>query len=135
MYSTYTNNIYYHSKESLERWLDAIRAFDKSRLEESLSRFQELKDTSKIRFNVGIVAQRLRKYDEAIDAFTCAIRMDSFFAAAYFQRAALLYYNDDIEGALDDYQSCFEVLVAWISYTNLFRTYEEILISIIRNLD
>lgn len=108
--------------------MDAILAFDKSRLEESLSIFQELKDTSKIRFNVGIVAQRLRKYDEAIEAFTCAIRMDSFFVAAYFQRAALLFYSDDIEGALEDYQSCFEVLLTMISFLNLFRTYEEILI-------
>ena len=130
-----TNNIYCHSKESLERWLDAILAFDKSRLVDSLLIFQEVKDTSKIRFNVGIVAQRLRKYDESIEAFTCAIRIDSFFAAAYFQRAALLFYSDDIEGALEDYQSCFEVLVTLISYTNIFRTYEEILISIIRNLD
>ena len=86
-----------------------MQSFDELRLEESLSRFQQFADVSKIHFNVGMVSQRLRYAEEAREAYSRAISQDSFFAAAYFQRGTLLFYDDDIEGALADYQDCFEV--------------------------
>ena len=87
-----------------------MQSFDESRLEDSLSEFKNFASYSKVSFNVGVVAQKLRLYDDAIHAYSDAIEMDPFFAAAYYQRAALYFYSSDMEGAINDYKICFEVI-------------------------
>ncbi len=86
-----------------------MNSFDQKDYETAFSQFQEFADMSRIYFNVGITAMKLKDTNEAIDAMCRAIRCDSYFAAGYFQRGVLLYYSDDVEGALEDFQDCYEV--------------------------
>lgn len=103
-------------KENLQKWTAAMDSFDKLNLEKSLDQFRLFAETSKVYFNVGIVAQRLRFNDQAIDAFSDAISMDSFFVAAYFQRGVLLFWDDDMDGALEDFQDAIEVFLIFIAF-------------------
>lgn len=69
----------------------------------------QIADMSKIHYNVGVVCMKLKYYKGATEAFTRAIQCDPYFAAAYFQRASVFYFNDNIEAALVDYQDAYQV--------------------------
>ena len=55
-------------------------------------------------FNIGAIYLAKQQYDEAIDAFTTAIGMDSDFAIAYNDRGIAYREKGDINSARDDFQ-------------------------------
>ncbi|KAJ3313939.1 hypothetical protein HDV04_001245 [Boothiomyces sp. JEL0838] len=107
--------------EQLIKWATALTSFDQGNYKLSLVQFQEFADISKLHFNVGMVAMKLKDSEEAVAAFNRAIQCDPFLAAAYFQKAAIYYYADDVETALECYQDCYDRLRSntFINYTQL----------------
>lgn len=76
-----------------------------------MRKFEEFADNSKLHFNIAVVALVLEDPPKALYAYSTAIDKDAYFAAAFFSRAALKYSLNDVEGALADYQDCYEVIV------------------------
>ncbi|KAJ3269026.1 Neutrophil cytosol factor 2 [Terramyces sp. JEL0728] len=107
--------------EQLIKWATALTSFDQGNYKLSLLQFQEFADISKLHFNVGMVAMKLKDSEEAVAAFNRAIQCDPYLAAAYFQKAAIYYYADDVETALECYQDCYDRLRSntFINYSQL----------------
>lgn len=97
-------------KEQTEQWTLAYTAFDGGKLTTSLSLFQDIADVSKVHFNVSRIAFQLEQSVNAYESISRAIQCDPFFAVAYFHRGLLLFFNDDIEGALNDFLACLQKL-------------------------
>lgn len=96
-------------KEVLLKWTEAVEKFEMKNFEKARQKFEEFGDTAKLLYNSGICLMILEEREEAIIKFSKAIDKDSYFAAAYFQRGRLQFQKDDFEGALEDYQDCYEV--------------------------
>ncbi len=55
-------------------------------------------------YGLGMIAFKLKKYNDALDNFTKAISADQNFAEAYYERGLILYLSDKLEQALDDFK-------------------------------
>jgi hypothetical protein len=113
-------------KEQLIRWKAASDSFDSGDYELSITQFQSFADTSKLYFNIGQIGMKLKDSYCALDAFDRAIELDNWLAIAYFQRGVVFYYGEDIEAALDNFQTCYEKLRgnSYINYTQLGLNYK-----------
>jgi hypothetical protein len=95
-------------KEQLVKWKAAMDSFDSSNYELSISQFQSFAETSKLWFNVGQLGMKLKDSYAALDALDKAIELDPWLAIAYLQRGVIMYYGQDIESALENFQDCLE---------------------------
>ncbi|KAI8873343.1 NADPH oxidase regulator NoxR [Ramicandelaber brevisporus] len=108
-------------KLELEQWQQAAAMFDSGRLYESLDIFRSIADAAKIHFNMGHIYTILEDYDEAIRCFDAAIKLDQYFALAYFQRGVAYMVKEDYASALEDFNDALLYLRRnmLIDYTQL----------------
>ncbi|KAI8894795.1 hypothetical protein BC833DRAFT_633200 [Globomyces pollinis-pini] len=108
-------------KEQLSKWCIALKSYESGNVELAYVQFQEFADTSKIHFNVGMLGMQLKDTELAIESFSRAIDCDPYLAVAYYQRGVLLYYNNEVDLALENFQDAYERLRdnTHINYTQL----------------
>jgi len=73
-------------KAELETWALALKAYEASKYDEAIAYFDNVADTSKICWNVGIILATLGRHEEAVEHFAEATAMDGFFTVAYQQK-------------------------------------------------
>jgi tetratricopeptide (TPR) repeat protein len=73
-------------KAELETWALALKSYEADDLEGAIARFDQIADTSKICWNVGIILATLGRHEEAVERFAEATAMDGFFTVAYQQK-------------------------------------------------
>ncbi|GAA5859665.1 hypothetical protein JCM8547_006183 [Rhodosporidiobolus lusitaniae] len=102
-------------KQELQIWADALKAFDKQDFDLALSLFEQIADTSRVFFNIGLIHATLGGHEQAVAYFSQATVLDPFLAVAFFQSGvsqfllgrfaearsefdeALLYLRDNIQ--------------------------------------
>ncbi|RUS12578.1 NADPH oxidase regulator NoxR, partial [Endogone sp. FLAS-F59071] len=93
----------------LEQWNSGCIAFDHQDFETALNVFISLADNAKMHFNVGLVFATLDDNPRAIQAYTKAVRLDTYFAVAYFQRGVAHFMLGEYEAAWADFDETYNV--------------------------
>ncbi|KAI8812138.1 hypothetical protein BJ742DRAFT_794944 [Cladochytrium replicatum] len=108
-------------KGELVQWQEAVAAFSDKRWEQALDAFEGIADTSRIHFSIAMVYTNMNLIDDAIMALDRAVKSDPYFAAAYFQRGALRFSQDNLEEAVQNFDDALTFLRknAFIDYTQL----------------
>ena len=90
-------NAYYQ----LNEWYRALDDF------EYLER--KIPDTAYVHFGLGLVKAKMRKYDEAIEAFDRALALDSANVEVLVNRGTVYYYKNELDQALTDLNLAIEL--------------------------
>jgi len=90
-------NAYYELNE-LYRALDDLEYLER-----------KIPDSSSVYFGLGLVKTKMRKYDEALEAFDKALLLDSANAEILVNRGTVYYYKEQFEEALIDLDSAIMV--------------------------
>ncbi|KAL1975788.1 hypothetical protein VTN31DRAFT_4180 [Thermomyces dupontii] len=90
-------------KQEIETWVKALNHYDNNEYEEALRVFAEIADTSKILFNCGVIHATLGEHEKAVECYQAAIRLDNYFAVAYFQQGVSNFLLGDFEEALANF--------------------------------
>ncbi|GAA5897353.1 hypothetical protein JCM6882_001865 [Rhodosporidiobolus microsporus] len=72
-------------KAELQTWANALVAFDKQDFDGALGLFEQIADTSRIFFNLGLIHATLGGHEQAVAFFDQAVSLDPFLAVAFFQ--------------------------------------------------
>lgn len=72
-------------KAELEIWASALRAYESQDLDEAITQFERIADTSKINWNIGIILATLGDHELALARFGEATGMDKFMVIGYYQ--------------------------------------------------
>ncbi|GAA6006582.1 hypothetical protein JCM10207_004983 [Rhodosporidiobolus poonsookiae] len=94
-------------KQELQVWADALVAFDKQDFAAALSLFQQIADTSRIFFNLGLIRATLGEHEEAVAFFDQAVSLDQFLAVGYFQSGVSQFLLGRLEQARRDFDDAF----------------------------
>ncbi|KAI8951993.1 tetratricopeptide [Xylaria longipes] len=90
-------------KQEIETWVSALGRYDNNEFEEALREFENISDTSKILFNMGVIHATLGEHEKAVECYQRAIRLDSYLAVAYFQQGVSNFLLGDFEEALANF--------------------------------
>ncbi|KAF3196498.1 hypothetical protein TWF106_001169 [Orbilia oligospora] len=90
-------------KQEIEIWVQAIKHYDGNEYDEALRQFDRIGDTSKILFNIGVIHATLGEHEKAVIAFQKAVKLDNYFAVAYFQQGVSNFLLGDFEEALANF--------------------------------
>ncbi|KAG5462267.1 MAG: hypothetical protein BJ554DRAFT_5431, partial [Olpidium bornovanus] len=106
-------------KAELLQWHEAVTAFDKEDFNKALELFGDIAESAKINFNIGVIlagfddhegAVRAKTYGRlrskrapAVNAYIEALKLDQYFAVAYFQKGVSNFLLRKFEEALDDF--------------------------------
>ncbi|KAI1847796.1 hypothetical protein JX265_009224 [Neoarthrinium moseri] len=90
-------------KQEIENWVSALGHYDNNEFEEALGDFENIADTSKILFNMGVIHATLGEHEKAVEAYQRAIRLDQYLAVAYFQQGVSNFLLGDFEEALANF--------------------------------
>ncbi|KAI1369164.1 tetratricopeptide [Xylaria arbuscula] len=90
-------------KQEIETWVSALGRYDNNEFEDALREFENISDTSKILFNMGVIHATLGEHEKAVECYQRAIRLDSYLAVAYFQQGVSNFLLGDFEEALANF--------------------------------
>ncbi|KAI5864608.1 tetratricopeptide [Durotheca rogersii] len=90
-------------KQEIETWVAALGRYDNNEFEEALKEFENISDTSKILFNMGVIHATLGEHERAVELYQKAIRLDQYLAVAYFQQGVSNFLLGDFEEALANF--------------------------------
>ncbi|KAI1808507.1 hypothetical protein F4811DRAFT_559218 [Daldinia bambusicola] len=90
-------------KQEIETWVSALSRYDNNEFEEALKEFDNISDTSKILFNMGVIHATLGEHEKAVECYQRAIRLDQYLAVAYFQQGVSNFLLGDFEEALANF--------------------------------
>lgn len=90
-------------KQEIETWVSALAKYDNNEFDEALKDFENISDTSKILFNMGVIHATLGEHEKAVDAYQRAIKLDQYLAVAYFQQGVSNFLLGDFEEALANF--------------------------------
>ncbi|KAI1502322.1 tetratricopeptide [Biscogniauxia marginata] len=90
-------------KQEIETWVAALGRYDNNEFEEALGQFENISDTSKILFNMGVIHATLGEHEKAVECYQRAIRLDQYLAVAYFQQGVSNFLLGDFEEALANF--------------------------------
>ncbi|ORY75060.1 hypothetical protein BCR35DRAFT_343551 [Leucosporidium creatinivorum] len=94
-------------KQELQIWSNALDAFDVQDFNLSVSLFQEISDSSKILFNLGLIHATIGSHAEAVEYFDQAVSLDQYLAVAYFQEGVSNFLLGRYEVARRDFDDAF----------------------------
>jgi hypothetical protein len=60
-------------QQEIETWVSALGRYDNNEFEEALAEFDNISDTSKILFNMGVIHATLGEHEKAVSKRHCAI--------------------------------------------------------------
>eukprot|EP00732_Lithocolla_globosa_P001959 Lithocolla_globosa_v1_NODE_1135_length_2844_cov_18.474364.p2 type:complete len:423 gc:universal NODE_1135_length_2844_cov_18.474364:1554-2822(+) len=100
------------SKEEILAWQEGCTLFDSGDHGKAYQVFETVASVigAKIMFNQGLCQGQQRRYNEAIQALTNAIRADKYFAAAYFMRGVYQHHLNDNQKATQDFTNTIQYL-------------------------
>ncbi|KAF3926874.1 hypothetical protein ABW20_dc0104249 [Dactylellina cionopaga] len=90
-------------KQEIEFWVQALKFYDGNEYDEALRHFDRIGDTAKILFNIGVIHATLGEHERAVIAFQKAVKLDNYFAVAYFQQGVSNFLLGDFEEALANF--------------------------------
>lgn len=90
-------------KQEIETWVAALAAYDHNEFDDSLKCFEQISDTSKILFNLGVINATLGEHSKAVDYYQRAVQLDQYLAVAYFQQGVSNFLMGDFEEALANF--------------------------------
>ncbi|KAH0537229.1 hypothetical protein FGG08_005971 [Glutinoglossum americanum] len=108
-------------KQEIETWVQALTHYDNNEFEEALKCFEPIADTSKILFNCGVIHATLGAHQLAVECYQKSVRLDQYFAVAYFQQGVSNFLLEDFEEALANFNDSLLYLRgnAFIDYDQL----------------
>ena len=62
-----------------------------------------LPDNAYVQYNIGCLLAMLQHYDEALEAFTAALKLDNHLTEAYYNRAILYKRKNMKQQAIEDF--------------------------------
>ncbi|CAJ2506961.1 Uu.00g081470.m01.CDS01 [Anthostomella pinea] len=90
-------------KQEIETWVTALGRYDNNEFEDALNDFENISDTSKILFNMGVIHATLGEHEKAVECYQRAIKLDQYLAVAYFQQGVSNFLLGDFEEALANF--------------------------------
>ena len=90
-------------KQEIETWVAALAAYDCNEFDNALRCFEQIADTSKILFNVGVINATLGEHARAVEFYQRAVQLDQYLAVAYFQQGVSNFLMGDFEEALANF--------------------------------
>ncbi len=90
-------------KQEIETWVTALAAYDNNEFDHALKCFEQIADTSKILFNVGVINATLGEHATAVGCYQRAVQLDQYLAVAYFQQGVSNFLMGDFEEALANF--------------------------------
>ncbi|EPS40446.1 hypothetical protein H072_5724 [Dactylellina haptotyla CBS 200.50] len=90
-------------KQEIEVWVQALKHYDGNEYDLALQNFDTIGDTAKILFNIGVIHATLGEHERAVIAFQKAVKLDNYFAVAYFQQGVSNFLLGDFEEALANF--------------------------------
>ncbi|TGZ82166.1 hypothetical protein EX30DRAFT_340055 [Ascodesmis nigricans] len=90
-------------KQEIETWVEALDYYDSGEYHKALEIFESTADTSKIFFNIGMIHATLGEHESAVEAYTQAVRLDSFLAVAYFQMGVSNFLLGEFQEAMANF--------------------------------
>lgn len=90
-------------KQEIETWVAALAAYDHNEFDNALKCFEQIADTSKIFFNLGVINATLGEHGKAVDFYQQAVQLDQYLAVAYFQQGVSNFLMGDFEEALANF--------------------------------
>ena len=90
-------------KQEIETWVAALAAYDNNEFDNSLKCFEQIADTSKIFFNLGVINATLGEHTKAVEFYQHAVHLDQYLAVAYFQQGVSNFLMGDFEEALANF--------------------------------
>ncbi|KAL5615036.1 hypothetical protein BROUX41_005101 [Berkeleyomyces rouxiae] len=90
-------------KQEIETWVQAINQYENNEFDEALRTFENISDTSKILFNIGVIHATLGEHQKAVEAYQKAVQLDQYLAVAYFQQGVSNFLLGDFEEALANF--------------------------------
>lgn len=90
-------------KYELEQWGAAVEAYDAEDFDKALEIFETIADSAKFHFNMGLIYATLGEHEEACRQYKKAVKLDQFFAVAYFQKGVSHFLLGEFEKALGNF--------------------------------
>ncbi|KAK5169740.1 uncharacterized protein LTR77_005718 [Saxophila tyrrhenica] len=90
-------------KQEIQTWVTALEAYDNNEFDHALRHFEQIADTSKILFNVGVINATLGEHARAVESYQRAVHLDQYLAVAYFQQGVSNFLMGDFEEALANF--------------------------------
>ncbi|TPX33823.1 hypothetical protein SmJEL517_g03346 [Synchytrium microbalum] len=120
-WANWENEIVPNRQEELVKWNSGVKCFEANDYERALDYFEAIPETSKISFNIGMAFLQIGHVDDALKAFSSAVRKDTYLSIAYFQRGWCYFRTRRYEEAFNDYDLALEKMrgVRLIDYTQL----------------
>ncbi|ORZ09814.1 hypothetical protein BCR42DRAFT_358443 [Absidia repens] len=97
-------------KIDLQRWHDACQAYDDKQYLKALDILLTCRPSSKTFFNLGVILVTLYDHQHALTMFAKAIELDPYFSAAYFQSGVSNVMLDNLDQAVECFDSAFKNL-------------------------
>ncbi|KAG0141226.1 hypothetical protein CROQUDRAFT_99050 [Cronartium quercuum f. sp. fusiforme G11] len=91
-------------KAEIETWSAALDFYDAQNFDQALSKFEDIADSSKILFNIGLIYATLGEHEVAIENFHAATNLDQYLAVAYFQCGVSNFLLGFYEEAIKDFE-------------------------------
>lgn len=73
------------AQAELERWVKALDAYDAKDLTAALAHFEQIADSSKVLFNIGLIHATLNNHRMAVAFYEQAHLLDQYLAVSFFQ--------------------------------------------------
>ncbi|CAG8454923.1 2005_t:CDS:10 [Funneliformis mosseae] len=90
-------------KYELEQWGAAVQAYDSQDFDKALDTFETIAESAKFHFNMGLIYATLGEHEEACRSYKKAVKLDQFFAVAYFQKGVSHFLLGEFEKALANF--------------------------------
>lgn len=90
-------------KQEIETWVAALAAYDNNEFDNALKCFEQIGDTSKILFNLGVINATLGEHGRAVEYYQRAVQLDQYLAVSYFQQGVSNFLMGDFEEALANF--------------------------------
>ncbi|KAH9809928.1 hypothetical protein DFH28DRAFT_903815 [Melampsora americana] len=91
-------------KAEIETWTAALDFYDAQDFDQALAKFEDIADSSKILFNIGLIYATLGEHEVAVENFHAATNLDQYLAVAYFQCGVSNFLLGLYEEAVKDFE-------------------------------
>ncbi|CAH7669465.1 hypothetical protein PPACK8108_LOCUS4089 [Phakopsora pachyrhizi] len=90
-------------KAEIETWAAALDLYDSQNFDDALAKFENIADSSKILFNIGLIYATLGEHEIAVENFRAATNLDQYLAVAYFQCGVSNFLLGAYQEAIKDF--------------------------------
>ncbi|CAJ0760058.1 17270_t:CDS:2 [Entrophospora sp. SA101] len=97
-------------KYELEQWGSAVKYYDEQNFEKSLETFETIADSAKFHFNIGLIFATLGEHEEACTSYKKSVKLDEYFAVAYFQKGVSHFLLSEFQKALNTFNDALMYL-------------------------